>query len=104
MRTLAASVICLTLGAASASAQECGPFFWLCQRPAGVQVQPNQPYEPRGNPRGWDATVEQQGSTAYSRGAEPFTFFGQPSSSGIDPRYARRVVAYPSNEPPGTLI
>ena len=103
MRNLAAAVICLMLSAASASAQDCGPFFWLCQRPAGVQVQPAPPYEPRGNPRAWDATVEQQGSGDYGRGGEPYPFFGQ-RSSGVDPRFMRRAVSYPSAEQPGTII
>ena len=104
MRTLAASAMCLMLSAASASAQQdCGPFFWLCQRPAGVQVQPAQPYEPRGNPRGWDATAEQQERGVYGRGGEPFSFLGQRSTE-IDPQYMRRAVYYPSNETPGTII
>jgi lipoprotein-anchoring transpeptidase ErfK/SrfK len=103
MRTLAASVICLMLSAASASAQDCGPFFWLCQRPPGVQVQPNLPPE-RPDPRAWDATVEQRHGGTYGRGGgEPFSFFGQ-RSTGIDPRYARREVSYPSAEAPGTII
>src|ERR1044071_2555096 len=98
MRNLAASVICLVLNAASASAQDCGPFFWFCQRPAGVQVQPTLPNEPRGNPRAWDATVEQQSGGGYGRaGGEPF-FLGQ-RSAGIDPLYMRRAVTYPSVEP-----
>jgi lipoprotein-anchoring transpeptidase ErfK/SrfK len=104
MRTLVAFVTCLILITGSASAQDCGPFFWLCQRPAGVQVQPTQPNDLRPNPRAWDANVEQQGSGNYGRGGgEPFTFFGQ-RSTGIDPAYARRAVAYPSAEPPGTII
>ena len=103
MRTFTAIVICLMLSAASASAQDCGPFFWLCQRPAGVQVQPAPQYEPRGSPRSWDATVEQQGSGSYARGGEPFSFLGQRGAE-IDPQYMRRVVSYPSNETPGTII
>ena len=99
MRTLPAIVVCLMLSATSASAQDCGPFFWLCQRP--VQVQPTQPREPS-SPRGWDATVEQRYTGSY--GGEPFTFFGQRPSAAIDPRYMRREVSYPSAEPPGTII
>jgi lipoprotein-anchoring transpeptidase ErfK/SrfK len=87
----------------SASAQDCGPFFWLCQRPPGIQVQPNPPDEPRGNPRSWDATVEQRHIGTYGHGAEPFTFFGRPSTT-IDPRYARRAVVYPSTDAPGTIV
>ena len=105
MRGLAACVMGLMLIAGNASAQDCGPFFWFCQRPAGVQVQPSPPNEPRPNPRAWDATVEQQSSGTYGRGGgEPFTFFGQRSATGIDPRYMRRAVSYPSAEPPGTII
>ena len=102
MRTFAAFVICLILIPGSASAQDCGPFFWLCQRPPAVQVQPNPPDEPRGNPRSWDATVEQRYTGTYGRGGEPF-FLGQ-RSTGIDPRYMRQAITYPSAEPPGTII
>jgi lipoprotein-anchoring transpeptidase ErfK/SrfK len=104
MRILAASMICLMLSAAGASAQDCGPFFWLCQRPPAVQVQPNPPDEPRGNPRSWDATVEQRYTGTYGRGGEPFSFFGQQRSTAIDSRYMRQAVTYPSNETPGTII
>jgi len=104
MRGLAACVMTLMLIAGNASAQDCGPFFWLCQRPAGVQVEPSLPNDPRPNPRAWDATVEPQSSGSYGRaGGEPYSFLGQ-RSSRIDPRYMRRVVSYPSAEPPGTII
>jgi lipoprotein-anchoring transpeptidase ErfK/SrfK len=104
MRGLAACVTGLMLIAGNASAQDCGPFFWLCQRPAGVQVQPSLPNDPRPNPRGWDATVEQQSSGTYGRvGGESFSFLGQ-RSAGIDPRYMRQPISYPSAEPPGTII
>src|SRR5689334_16169518 len=91
MRSFAANLAAFVIGpmliAGSASAQDCGPFFWLCQRPAGVQVQPNPPNEPRGNPRDWDAAVEQQSGGAYGRaGGEPFSFLGQ-RSPDVDPRY-----------------
>ena len=102
MRPLEASVICFMLSAASASAQDCGPFLWLCQRPAGVQAQPNLPNE-RPDPRAWDAAVEQQSGDSYSRGGAPFPFIGQ-RSAGIDPRFMRQAISYPSAETPGTLI
>jgi lipoprotein-anchoring transpeptidase ErfK/SrfK len=104
MQRLAVCVVGLMLIASNASAQDCGPFFWFCQRPAGVQVQPNPPDEPRGNPRSWDATVEQRYTGTYGRGGEPFTFFGQRPATAIDPRYMRQAVSYPSAEPPGTII
>jgi lipoprotein-anchoring transpeptidase ErfK/SrfK len=51
-----------------------------------------------------DATVEQQSSGSYGRtGGEPFSFLAQ-RSTGIDPRYMRRAVYYPSAEAPGTII
>jgi lipoprotein-anchoring transpeptidase ErfK/SrfK len=91
------------LGVSTASAQDCGPFFWLCQRPAGVQVQPNLPNE-RSDPRAWDAAVEQQSGSSYGRaGGEPFPFLGQ-RSTGIDPRFMRQAVSHPSAETPGTVI
>jgi lipoprotein-anchoring transpeptidase ErfK/SrfK len=91
------------LSAASGSAQDCGPFFWLCQRPAGVQVQPSLPNE-RSNPRAWDAAVEHQSGNSYGRAdGEPFSLPGQ-RPTGIDPRYMRQAVSYPSAETPGTII
>ena len=95
--------ICLMLVAGNASAQDCGPFFWACQRPAGVQVQPNVYDDPRPNPRAWDANVERTSSGVYGRpGGEPI-FLG-PRSVEIDPRCMRRAVYYPSTESPGTII
>ena len=95
--------ICLMLVAGNASAQDCGPFFWACQRPAGVQVQPNVPNNLGLDRRNWDAAVEQPSSGVYGRGGEPISFLGQRSIE-IDPRYMRRAVYYPSAEPPGTII
>jgi lipoprotein-anchoring transpeptidase ErfK/SrfK len=88
------------LVAGNASAQDCGPFFWFCQRPAAVQVQPNPPNDSGPNRRSWDANVEQ---TSGRAGGEPISFLGQRSFE-IDPRYMRRAVSYPSAEPPGTII
>jgi lipoprotein-anchoring transpeptidase ErfK/SrfK len=102
MRVLA---ICLSLMllAGTASAQDCGPFFWLCQRPAGVQVPPDLPSNPGTSHRTWDATAEQTISGTYGRAGGEVSFFGQRSIE-IDPRYMRRAVYYPSAEQPGTII
>ena len=100
MRSLPAFVICLMLIAGGASAQDCGPFFWLCQRPAQPYMQPPVTNEPRPNPRSWDATVEQQQPAGVR---QPFAVPGT-RSTDIDPRYARRAVSYASAETPGTII
>jgi lipoprotein-anchoring transpeptidase ErfK/SrfK len=103
MRSLA---ICVgfMLVAGNASAQDCGPFFWFCQRPAGVQVQSDLPNNPASNHRAWDATAEQPASSIYGRASgEPISFLGQRSIE-VDPRYMRRGVYYPSAEPAGTII
>ena len=60
MRSLPAFVICLMLISGIASAQDCGPFFWLCQRPAEPHFQPPLTSEPRPSPRTLDANLEQQ--------------------------------------------
>jgi len=92
------------LVAGNASAQDCGPFFWACQRPAGVQVQPDVPDDPRLSHRAWDANAERTSSGIYGRaGGEPTSFLGQRATE-IDPRYVRRAAYYPSTEPPGTII
>src|SRR4029079_15094848 len=100
MRNLSEWLTGLMLIAGSASAQDCGPFFWFCQRPAGVQVQPTPPNDGRQEPRACAATVEQQSSGSYGRAGEPFSYYGQ-RPTGIDPAYMRRTVTYPSNESPG---
>ena len=87
MRSLAAFVICLMLISGNASAQDCGPFFWLCQRPA--ETLPPLANEPRPSPRAWDATLDRQSFSTYGR---------------IDPIYQRRAVYYPSSETPGTIV
>jgi lipoprotein-anchoring transpeptidase ErfK/SrfK len=69
----------------TASAQDCGPVFWFCQRPA----QPPLASEQRPSPGTFDANLEQQSAGAYGR---------------IDPSYLRRAVYYPSTETPGTII
>jgi lipoprotein-anchoring transpeptidase ErfK/SrfK len=64
-----------------ASAQDCGPFFWFCQRPPQASGPPN--------PRAWDADLDQQ-STGFS--------------GRVDPSYQRKAVYYPSTETPGTIV
>jgi lipoprotein-anchoring transpeptidase ErfK/SrfK len=71
------------------SAQDCGPFFWLCQRPAEPPIQPPLAGEPRPSPRTFDANLEQQPISGYGR---------------IDPIYLRKTVYYPSTERPGTIV
>jgi lipoprotein-anchoring transpeptidase ErfK/SrfK len=83
MRSLPAFVIGLMLIPGAASAQDCGPFFWFCQRQAPVASAPSP------SPRAWDADLEQQSTGAYGR---------------IDPSYLRKAVYYPSNETPGTIV
>jgi lipoprotein-anchoring transpeptidase ErfK/SrfK len=89
MRSLPAFVICLMLISGIASAQDCGPFFWLCQRPAEPRNQPPLTSEPRSSTRDLDANLQQ----------ESFGPFGR-----IDPTYMRRAVNYPSPETSGTII
>src|ERR1041385_6915535 len=89
MRSLAAFVTCLMLISGIASAQDCGPFFWLCQRPPQPSMQPPFANEPRPSPRTFDAELERQPVGAYER---------------IDPIYLRRTVYYPSTETPGTIV
>ena len=88
MRSLPAFVIGLMLISGTASAQDCGPFFWFCQRPAEARIQPPLANEPP-SPRSWDANLDQQSTGAYGR---------------IDPSYQRRAVYYPSHETPGTIV
>jgi len=89
MRSLPAFVIGLMLISGVTSAQDCGPFFWLCQRPAEPRLQPPLANEPRLSPRDLDANLEQQSIGGYGR---------------IDPSYVRRAVSYPSAETPGTIV
>ena len=89
MRSLPAFVICLMLITGIASAQDCGPFFWLCQRPTEPRFQPPLTSEPRPSPRTLDANLEHQPIGVYGR---------------IDPSYFRRAVSYPSTDTPGTIV
>ena len=89
MRSLPAFVIGLMLISGIASAQDCGPFFWFCQRPVESRIQPPLASEPRPSPRTFDANLEQQSIGGYGR---------------IDPSYLRKAVYYPSTETPGTIV
>src|SRR6476620_8034970 len=89
MHSLLAFVVGLMLISGVASAQDCGPFFWLCQRPAEPYVQPPQAGQPRPLPSTFDAELEQQSIGGYGR---------------IDPIFMRRAVYYPSNDAPGTIV
>ena len=89
MRGLPAFVIGLMLISGTASAQDCGPFFWLCQRPPEPRIQQPLAGEPRPSARTLDANLEQQSIADHGR---------------IDPSYLRRAVYYPSTEPPGTIF
>jgi lipoprotein-anchoring transpeptidase ErfK/SrfK len=89
MRGLPAFVIGLMLISGTASAQDCGPFFWLCQRPPEPRIRQPLAGEPRPSARTLDANLEQQSIGVHGR---------------IDPSYLRRAVYYPSTEPPGTIF
>jgi lipoprotein-anchoring transpeptidase ErfK/SrfK len=91
----------------STSAQECGPFFWLCQRPAEPHSQPTlpgAPAEPRVIAPSLERGFEPQYTAIYGPVVgEPFPV---PAArlSDIDPSYLRRAVSYPSNQSPGTIV
>ena len=96
--------ICLTIISGGASAQECFPFPWLCQRPADPRLQPGVPVEPRDTGPSFGAGVDRQYSAMYGPVAgEPFPVPAVPLSD-IDPNYLRRAVSYASHEAPGTII
>jgi lipoprotein-anchoring transpeptidase ErfK/SrfK len=86
------------------SAQECGPFFWACQRPAEPRFLPapsappqveyqRQPVHPG----------SEQGANYGAVGGERFPVAAVQSSQ-VNPNYLRQTVYYPSNERPGTII
>jgi lipoprotein-anchoring transpeptidase ErfK/SrfK len=88
--TILMVVICGT-AADRLSAQDCGPLFWLCQRPAvpGLVPAPSAPSE-----------VEYYGQPAQpGRRATPEQQYSQ-----VNPVYLRQTVYYSSNEAPGTII
>ena len=96
--------ICLTIISGGASAQECFPFPWLCQRPADPRLQPGVPVEPRDTGPSFGAGADRQYSAMYGPVAgEPFPVPAVPLSD-IDPNYLRRAVSYASHEAPGTII
>lgn len=122
-RVLAA---CFTLIAGSASAQDC--FLFFCSPRPMERVEPLEPYEPppvapayprapsyQGSPPyqdprsyqrapSYDPGVDRQYGGMYGAVAgEPFPVPAVPLSE-VNPNYLRRVVSYPSNEPPGTII
>jgi lipoprotein-anchoring transpeptidase ErfK/SrfK len=93
--------------AGSAPAQECGPFFFLCQRPAEPRGQPALPPPPAAEPRHVAPPVggfERRDMGGYGPGTrEPFPVPAV-RPSDVPPEYLRQAVVYPSNEPPGTII
>jgi len=118
--------VCFTLIAGSASAQDC--FLFFCPPRPMERVEPLEPYEPPpvapAYPRGpsYQGAPPYQGAPSYQRApsydpgierqyggiyaavaGEPFPVPAVPLSE-VNPNYLRRVVSYPSNEPPGTII
>ena len=88
----------------SASAQDC--FLWFCQQPPPFG--PGFPQAPApGRPAGPPAFVaepERQYALIYGPvEGEPFPIRALKLSE-VDPVYLRRVVPYPSNEAPGTIV
>jgi lipoprotein-anchoring transpeptidase ErfK/SrfK len=99
--------ICFTIVSGisgSASAQECFPFPWLCQRPAEPRLQPSAPAEPRDIAPSFGGGYDRQYSAIYGPVAGERFPVPAVSLSGIHPNYLRRAVSYPSNETPGTII
>ena len=102
-----ALVVCIMaiceLIAGSASAQECGPFPWFCQRPSEPRLQqtwPSAPVEPRGIA---PSVAPGVGANYGPVAGEPFPIPAV-RLSDIDSNYLRKTVYYPSNESPGTII
>src|SRR5262245_59342094 len=135
MLTQCVSAFCIVatcaMFAPSASAQECGPFFFLCPRPAQPSYQPPQPdypaeprvyappgypaeprlYAPPGAPAERRAHAPPpEGGFGYQYTAMYGPVSGEPFPvpavrlSDVDRNYLRRVVSYPSNETPGTIV
>ena len=98
-------VIC-GMAAERASAQDCGPFFWLCQRPAEPRLQPtpSAPPEPEYYAQPVHPGLERQYAALY--GPVVGERFPVPAVqlSEINSNYLRRTIHYPSNEAPGTII
>jgi lipoprotein-anchoring transpeptidase ErfK/SrfK len=96
--------ICLTIISGGASAQECFPFPWLCQRPTEPRLQPRAPAEPPDISPSFGAGIERQYSAMYGPVVgEPFPIPAVPLSE-IHPNYLRRGVSYALQETPGTIV
>jgi lipoprotein-anchoring transpeptidase ErfK/SrfK len=137
MLTKRVLAFCILLIAATfagrAPAQECGPFFFLCQRPAEprYQAMPPPPPEPRyGAPQQYEPRYaappppepryaappgyERQGYERQGFGRQDLAAYGPVRGepfpvpavrlSDVQPGYLRQAVSYPTNEPPGTII
>jgi lipoprotein-anchoring transpeptidase ErfK/SrfK len=89
--TILLVVICGT-PAERLSAQDCGPFFWPCQRPAEPRLLPAPSAPPE---------LEYYRQSVHP-GVARLIPAEQPSQ--INPNYLRQTVYYPSNEGPGTII
>ena len=88
----------------SASAQECFPFPWLCQRSAPPRYQQEPPVEPRQVAPSYETGAARQYGGIYGPVAgERFPVPAVPLSE-VHPEYLRRAVSYASQETPGTII
>jgi lipoprotein-anchoring transpeptidase ErfK/SrfK len=99
--------ICLTLISASASAQRCGPFFWLCGRPVEPRLQPDRqprPVEPRVIAPSINPGLERQYVAIYGPVVGERFYIPAVRLSDVNPRYLRRTVLYRSNQAPGTIV
>jgi lipoprotein-anchoring transpeptidase ErfK/SrfK len=96
-------VIC-GMAVESASAQDCGPFFWLCQRPA--EPHPPTPSTPpeREYMQPVQPGLERQYAALYGPVVGERFPIPAVQLSQINANYLRRIVHYPSNEAPGTII
>jgi lipoprotein-anchoring transpeptidase ErfK/SrfK len=120
---LFAMVIC-GMAVERASAQDCGPFFFLCPRPPEPRLAPapsappepeyyrarpgpeyyRAPPEPEYYPQPVHPGLDRQHAALYGPVAgEPFPVPAVPLSQ-IDATYLRRAVHYPVNEAAGTVI
>jgi lipoprotein-anchoring transpeptidase ErfK/SrfK len=98
--TIFTMVIC-GMAAERASAQGCGPFFWLCERPAEPRLQPTPsvPPEPQYYAQPVHPGAALYGPVVGERFPVPAVQLSQ-----VNPNYLRRTIHYPSNETPGTII
>jgi lipoprotein-anchoring transpeptidase ErfK/SrfK len=88
------------------SAQDCGPFFWLCQRPAEPRLlpAPSAPPEVEYYRQPVHPGLEHQYGALYGPVVGERFPIPAVQLSQINPNYLRRTVYYPSNEAPGTII